>query len=88
MVDLVALGKGILARMAGFLVPAVRRRMAERSAGRSDLSVDSDLLRSELAATLDRIANFQQEDAWWRGLVRTAEFHFVTPETLKAPKAA
>lgn len=82
--DLLAAGKWLLSR-GGRVTSLGSRLWAERSAGRSDRAVEMALLRSELNATYDRLAAFQNDDAWWRGVLTTLGHAFVTPEFLKAP---
>lgn len=80
---LAALGQ--LLALGRALLPFSKRLLDERAAAHSGVGPDLDLVAIELHTTLDRLADIDHHDVWWRGLLGRAGHHFIAPDYLNIP---
>ena len=83
-ISLSAAAKPLL-EVAKMLAPHIKRLQAERDAGTDSSPVGTDLLEGPLDAILDRLANIDKHDSWWRGLLQWAQSQYITPDYLSKP---
>lgn len=74
-----------LLKLAQYVLPRGRRLYNERRAGQVPVLGGTNLLEKGIDETFDRLQKGCVDNEWWRKLLHSIEYEYVTPEFLQKP---